>query len=135
MVTNAVCSSHGDDIVFDGVVRETKSLVITKIEDFRTTSLAGPQPYAGEETRVPRRAAGSPRVRVGTANAPLGGNLMVGFHVRQGVEEVKPPSLLPMGTDRRTVFAVPESSRSVWTRYAEGDLKAISILELGHVEC
>jgi len=32
-----------DDSATDGVVRETKSLVITKIFDFRTTSLTGPQ--------------------------------------------------------------------------------------------
>ena len=45
--------SHGNDTDFDGVVRESEILVITKIEDFRTTSLTGPQPYTGEETRVP----------------------------------------------------------------------------------
>ena len=43
--------SHGGDTGSDGVIRETKSLVITKIEDFRTTCLTGPQLYTGEETR------------------------------------------------------------------------------------
>ena len=32
-----------DDSATDGAVRETESLVITKIFDFRTTSLTGPQ--------------------------------------------------------------------------------------------
>ena len=32
-----------DDSGGDGVVRESKILVITEIEDFRTTSLTGPQ--------------------------------------------------------------------------------------------
>jgi len=34
-MSDAVCSSHGDDMVFDGAC------------------LTGPQPYTGEETRVP----------------------------------------------------------------------------------
>ena len=58
--------SHGDDTDSDEVIRETKSLVITKIEDFRTTPLAGPQPYEGDKREFPRCVAGSLRVRVGT---------------------------------------------------------------------
>ena len=58
--------SHGDDMAVDGVIRETKSLVITKIEDFRTTSLTGPQPYEGDKREFPRCVASSLRVRVGT---------------------------------------------------------------------
>ena len=58
--------SHGDNTESDGVIRETKSLVITKIEDFRTTPLAGPQPYEGDKREFPRYAAGSLRARVET---------------------------------------------------------------------
>jgi hypothetical protein len=62
--------------------------VITKIYDFRTTSLAGPQPYEGDKREFLRCVAGFLRVRVETSNASLGGNSMVGFHVLQDVEEV-----------------------------------------------
>jgi hypothetical protein len=63
--------SHGDDTDSDGAC------------------LTGPQPYEGDKREFPRCVAGSLRVRVGTSNATLGGNPMVGFHVLQGVEEVK----------------------------------------------
>jgi hypothetical protein len=51
-------------------------------------SLTGPQPYEGDKREFPRCVAGSLRVRVGSSNATLGGDPMVGFHVLQGVEEV-----------------------------------------------
>ena len=62
--------SHGDDTDSDGA------------------SLAGPQPYGGDKQKFPRCVAGSLRVWVGSSNATLGGNPIVGFHVPQGVEEV-----------------------------------------------
>ena len=55
--------SHGDDTDSDGAC------------------LTGPQPYEGDKREFPRCIAGSLRVRVGTSNATLGGNPMVGFHV------------------------------------------------------
>jgi hypothetical protein len=90
--------SHGDDTDSDGVIRETKSLVITRIEDFRTTSVTGPQPYTGEETRVPPVCY----------QVPVSAGWTLGRYARrksdgripllQGVEEVNQPSL-DRGTD------------------------------------
>jgi hypothetical protein len=51
VVTTPSCSSHGNDTDSDGVVRETLSLVITKIFDFRTTCVVGAQPYSEGETK------------------------------------------------------------------------------------
>ena len=45
--------SHGDDMDSDGVVRKSEIFVITRGNASRPTSLTGPQPYTGEETRVP----------------------------------------------------------------------------------
>lgn len=73
--------SHGDDTDSDRVIRETWSLVSTKLFDFRTTSLTGPQPCTGAKREFSRYAVGSRRVRGGAANATLGGNPMVEPHV------------------------------------------------------
>jgi phenylpropionate dioxygenase-like ring-hydroxylating dioxygenase large terminal subunit len=70
-VTNAVCSSHGDDMEFDG------------------TCLTAPQPYEGErETSssmmlVPSECGLKPQRPVPSRNP------MVGFHAVHGVEAVK----------------------------------------------
>ena len=45
---------YGDDMAVDGVIRETRSLVITNIEGFRTTASAEPQPDEGDERKFPR---------------------------------------------------------------------------------
>ena len=57
-MVDAVQATHGNDSAGDGVVRETKSLVITKISDFRTTSLTGPQDNCVTEARATVRSRG-----------------------------------------------------------------------------
>ena len=52
-------------------------------------------------------------MRVGTSNATLGGNPVAGFHVLQGVEEVKPCRLVLDENAYRGVLYIHDASLSV----------------------
>jgi len=91
-VTNAVCSSRGDDTDSDGIVRETQSLVITKtkIEDFRTTCVTGPQPYCEGKKRASPECFRFPLSAGWNRNVVLrhGGHPVAGYRDLKAVKEV-----------------------------------------------
>ena len=85
---------HGDDTESDG------------------DSLTGPQPYSeGDKREFPRYAAGSLRVRVGTSNATLGGNPMVGSLRVHAEEEVNVLRRSPNRPSRGYLAGVGVESR------------------------